>query len=303
MKFARVSLTLGALLVCGALVAQVPAPPPPPAPPAPPAPPEPQMVGKIRTEKRTERLANGSKLWIKNRNGGIRVTGWDREEVVLTAEIRDTERRKIELLVQRKGEDLDIEALFQHPHWTFSFGSVQSPRCEMTLNVPRKLQAHFRTTNGTVSVVAIEGFINCETTNGDIKAREIAGEVHADTTNGTIEAVKLRARIRGGTTNGRIILEDVDGGIRMETTNGSIQARNLDGWDEGISLETTNGSIEMELGKASGELRASNSHGNLEVKLPGAQVIEVSKHSAHLKVPGRNQKITLATTNGSIRVR
>lgn len=303
MKSARTFTTIGALLVCGIMVAQVPAPPPPPPPPAPPAPPEPPMAGNTRTEKRTEKLTFGSKLWVKNRNGAIRVTGWDKEEVSLTAEIRDTERRKIELVVQRKGTDLDIEALFQKPHWTFGLGFVQSPRCEMTLNVPRKLQVHFRTTNGMVSVANLEGFANCETTNGDIRVKEIAGEVHADTTNGTIEAMKLRARIKGGTTNGRIILEDVEGGVKMETTNGSIRARNLDGWDEGISLETTNGSIDVELGKAAGDLRASNSNGSLEVKVPGAQVIEISKHDAHLKIPGRAQKITLETTNGSIRVR
>ena len=300
MKSARTYVTLGAFLICGALVSQVPAPPPPPAPPAPP---ESPMVGNSRTEKRTERLAYGSKLWVKNRNGGIRVTGWDREEVALSAEIRDTERRKIELIVQRKGQDLDIETFFPKAHWTFGFGFVQSPRCEMTLCVPRKLLAHFRTTNGTLSVSAIEGFVNCETTNGDIRIREISGEVSADTRNGIIEAVKLKARIRGGTTNGRIILEDVDGGIRMETSNGSIRAHNLDGWGEGIALETTNGAIDVELGKCSGDLQASNSNGSLDVKLPGAQVIEMSKHEAHVKVPGRTQKITLTTSNGGIRVR
>lgn len=261
------------------------------------------MAGNSRTETRIEKLAFGSKLWVKNRNGGIRVTGWDKEEVALTAEIRDTERRKIELVVQRKGADLDIEASFQQPRWTFSVGFVQSPRCEMTLSVPHKLLAHFRTSNGTLSVSALDGYANCETTNGDIRIREVSGEVHAETTNGTIEAVKLRARLKGGTTNGKIILEDVEGGIKMDTTNGSIRARNLDGWNEGISLETTNGSIEVELGKASGDLWAENTNGSLEVKVPGAQVIEMKKHEARLKIPGGNQKISVSTTNGSIRIR
>ncbi|MFZ1612558.1 MAG: DUF4097 family beta strand repeat-containing protein [Holophaga sp.] len=301
MTRSRAYSILGSLLVCGVLTAQ--APPPPPPPPAPPAPPEPAMTGHSRVEKRTEKLAFGSKLWVKNRNGGIRITGWDREEVALTAEIRDSERRKIELIVQRKGEDLDIEALFQQSSWTFGLGFVQSPRCEMTLSVPRKLQAHFRTTNGTLVVSAIEGFANCETTNGDIRVKEVAGEVHADTTNGTIEARNLRARIRGGTTNGKILLQDVEGGIKMETTNGSIRAQNLDGWGEGITLETTNGSIDVELGKATGEIRAENTHGNMDVRLPGAQTIELTKHSAHLKVPGKPQKIVLDTTNGSITIR
>jgi len=261
------------------------------------------MTGNTRTETRTEKLTFGSKLWVKNRNGAIRVTGWDKEEVALTAEIRDSDRRKIELIVQRKGADLDIEAFFQQPRWTFSIGFVQSPRCEMTLSVPHKLLAHLRTTNGTISVAAVDGYANCETTNGDIRIREVSGEIHAETTNGTIEAVKLRARLKGGTTNGRIILEDVEGGIKMDTTNGSIRARNLDGWNEGISLETTNGSIEVELGKASGHLWAENSNDFLDVKVPGAQVIEMKKHEAHLKIPGSNQKISVSTTNGSIRIR
>lgn len=303
MTTSRAFTLVGSLLVCGILAAQAPPPPMPPLPPAPPAPPEPAMAGHSRTEKRLEKLSFGSKLWVKNRNGGIRVTGWDREEVALTAEIRDSERRKIELVVLRKGDDLDVEALFQQSSWTFGLGFIQSPRCEMTLSVPRKLQAHFRTTNGTLVIAALDGFANCETTNGDIRIKEVAGEVHADTTNGTIEARNLKARIRGGTTNGRIQLQDVEGGIKMETTNGSIHAENLDGWGEGISLETTNGSIDVELGKATGEILAENTHGNLEVRLPGAQTIELTKHRAHLKVPGKAQKIVLDTTNGSITIR
>ena len=290
-------------LVGSALLAQVPPPPPPP--PAPPAPPAP-MVGVdvptgSRVEQRTEKLAYGSKLWVKNRNGGIRVTGWDKEEVALTAQIRDSEKRRVELVLQRKGQDLDIEALFQQPSW--SFGIIISPRCEMSLQVPRKLLGHFRTTNGAVSVERLEGYARCEATNGPILVTDVRGEVLVDTTNGSIEARNLVARIHGSTTNGRIILEDVAGGIRLETTNGSVRARNLDGWGEGIHLESTNGSIEVELGKASGDLLAENSNGSLEVRIPGAQVLEITKHSAHVKVPGRSQSIRLETTNGSIRVK
>lgn len=290
-------------LVGSALLAQVPPPPPPP--PAPPAPPAPMIGVDVpsgsRTEQRTEKLAYGSKLWVKNRNGGIRVTGWDKEEVALTAQIRDSEKRRVELVLQRKGQDLDIEAMFQQPSW--SFGLYISPRCEMTLQVPRRVLGYFRTTNGAVAVEHLEGYARCEATNGAILVADVRGEVQADTTNGPIEARNLAARIKGGTTNGRIVLEDVAGGIRLETTNGSVRARNLDGWGEGIYLESTNGSIEVDLGQATGELMAENSNGSMEVRVPGAQVVEITKHSAHVKVPGRTQQIRLETTNGSIRVK
>jgi len=290
-------------LVGSALLAQVPPPPPPP--PAPPAPPAPSigvdMPSGSRTEQRTEKLAQGAKLWVKNRNGGIRVTGWERDEVALTAQIRDSEKRRVELVLQRKGSDLDIEAVFQQPSW--SFGVYISPRCEMTLQVPHRLLGYFRTTNGTVTAENLDGYARCEATNGSIQVHHIRGEVHVDTTNGPIEARSLAARIKGSTTNGRIVLEDIEGGIHLETTNGSIRARNLDGWGEGIQLESTNGSIEVELGKATGDLIAENSNGSLEVRVPGGQVIEQTKHSARVKVPGRSQSIRLETTNGSIRVK
>lgn len=256
-----------------------------------------------RTETRSEKLAYGSKLWVKNRNGAIKVVGWDREEVALTAQIRDTPKRKIDLVVQRVGSDLDIEAQFQQPVVVFSFGFSPSPRCEMSLSVPHRLLGHFRTTNGPVSVVNLEGYARCETTNGDVLLRDLKGEALAETTNGTLEAYNLKARLKGGTTNGRIRLEDVEGGIQVETTNGGITARNLDGWGEGIRLESTNGGIEVVLGKAAGEIRAENSNGSIDIRVSGATVVESAKHSARVKVPGRDQKITLETTNGGITVR
>jgi hypothetical protein len=260
-----------------------------------------EVPSGYRTEQRTEKLAAGSKLWVKNRNGAIRVSGWDREEVALTAQIRDSDRRRVDLVIQRKGADLDIEASFQQPSW--SFGVYVSPRCEMSLQVPHKLLGHFRTTNGAVSVEHLVGYARCEATNGSIRVVDVRGEVHVDTTNGPIEARQLAARIKGGTTNGSITLDDVAGGIHLETTNGRIHASNLDGWGEGIHLESTNGSIEVELGKATGDLQVENSNGSLELKIPGAQVLELTKHSGHVRVPGRSQTIRLETTNGSIRVR
>ena len=255
-----------------------------------------------RIETRTEPLASGAKLWVKNRNGGITVSGWDKEEVTLTAEIRDTEQRRIELAWQRVGPDLDIAALYQQPRLSLSPGAATSAWCRMTLNVPRRLLGHFRTTNGELRVETVVGYVRCETVNGDIIVEGVAGEVLAETTNGNLEARDLHARLRGGTANGRIVLENVDGLVKVETTNGLIRARNLDGWGEGISLESTNGSIDLELGRASGEILAETANGSIRIKVAGGQVLENGKHRVRVRVPGRSQKIVLSSTNGSIQV-
>jgi DUF4097 and DUF4098 domain-containing protein YvlB len=220
--------------------------------------------------------------------------------VSLVAKIRDNEKRRVNLVVQRKGDDLDIEASFQHPRWFI--GVYISPRCDLYLQVPKKLLGHFRTINGGVTVEDLEGYARCEATNGSIHLSRIKGEVLAETTNGTLEARQLDARIKGSTTNGNITLEEVWGGIQLETTNGRVRARGLNGWGEGIRLESTNGSLDVELGKATGDIVAENSNGSVEVQLPHATSLEVGKHSARVKVPGRSQPIRLETTNGSIRI-
>jgi hypothetical protein len=255
-----------------------------------------------RTETRSESLAYGSKLWVRNRNGAILVTGWDKEEVALSAEIRDSEQRRIDLVLVRTGADLEIEAQFQQPLLSLAQGAAASPWCRMALSVPRKLLGHFRTTNGPISVDSVFGYVRCETTNGDITLAGIQGEVQAETTNGNLEARALHARIRGGTANGRIVLEDVDGQVQLETTNGFIKARNLDGWGEGISLASTNGAIDLELGRATGDLLAENARGSIRIQVAHAQILEQGKHRVQVRVPGRTQKIHLSTTNGSIQV-
>ncbi len=252
---------------------------------------------------RSEKLAPGAKIWVRNRNGDIRVMGWDKEEMHLTAEIRDTDRRRVELAIRPKEGGLDIETLFQEPMWSFSWGVVLSPRCEMTLFVPKQVSGYFRTTNGSLHVSYVEGYARCETTNGDVRVSDASGEIHMATRNGSLEGVDLSARVRATTSNGQVLLANVFGGISAETTNGSIEARNLDGWGEGISFTTTNGSIHVSLGDATGDVSAQSVEGMLDIRLPGARVLETSKQHALLRVPGRMQKIVLRTTNGTITVR
>jgi DUF4097 and DUF4098 domain-containing protein YvlB len=263
----------------------------------------PSIPGITRVLIRTEKLASGSNFWVKNRNGDIYVMGWDKEEIYMSAEIRDTDRRRVELVIQRKNGGLDIETTFQQPFWSFDWGLVASPRCEMTIFVPRKLLGYFRTINGSLFVSYVDGYTRCETTNGDIQVKDVTGEAYVETKNGSVEGRDLEARIKAITTNGQVMLTNVSGKIEAETTNGNILAKNLNGWGEGISLGTTNGSIDIALGDATGEITADSTDGNLDIKIPDAKVITLSKRSARLRIPGRLQKINLKTTNGTITIR
>ncbi len=293
-----------ACLLAGGLVAQTP--PPPPVPPAEPRPWPTQVPPRgagWRVENRIEPLAPGARLLVRNRNGSIRVEGWDREEVRLQAEIRDSDRRRVDVSLQRRGADLEIDAQFQQSSWGFSFGFVATPLCEMTLQVPRKVLGYFVTKNGSVLLRNAEGFARLEALNGDVRVRDFAGELWAESTNGDVEARRLKARVRCNTTSGLIYLEDVEGGIQARSISGFIKARRLDGWGEGISLVTGSGSMDVELGRAAGELFARSGQGTIDVKVPGAQNVESDAHVMRCRIPGRTQKITLESTSGRVRIR
>jgi len=59
----------------------------------------------------------------------------------------------------------------------------------------------------------------------------------------------------------------------------------------------------VELGQAKGELKAENTNGRLDIKLSGVEILNMEKHAAHIRIPGRAQVINLSTTNGAITVR
>jgi len=288
------------MVLASSLLAQVPTAPSE----APEAPSDGQAIpGITRILIRSEKLELGSTLWVRNRNGDIRVVAWEKDEVHLIAEIRDTYRRQVDVSIQPKGNDLDIETVFEQPFLSFDWNLVISPRCEMTLFVPRRLSGHFRTTNGSIFVSYLGGYVRCETNNGDIEIKHFSGEALVETKNGSIEAQDLQARIKAVTTNGQVTLIGVDGGIVAATTHGSIVAKSLDGWGEGISLSTTHGSIDLSLGDATGEISAESADGSLNINLPDAKALEVSKRKTRLRVPGRKQKINLRTTHGTITLR
>lgn len=254
-----------------------------------------------RTLERVEPLAMGAKLWIKQVDGHIALQGWDRPELSLVAEFHDgSAGEKAELEMRAVSEGMEIEV--KVPRHRFVIGFHRSPRCHLTLKVPRRLNVAARSADGNISVRDLEGYARCETADGSIRLENLKGEAYVHTADGNIIARNLNARIKGGTADGRIELEKVEGGIDLKTVDGRIQASGLEGWGEGIRLETVDGSIQVTLGAASGRLEARTGDGSIRNSHPRLEVQEAKEHLLRGRIPGREQEICLHTTAGSIRI-
>ncbi len=259
------------------------------------------MAGSPATETRSAKLAYGAKLWVNQVDGAVRVQGWEKEEVELQATFKESSRgERCQLVMEPKEGGLEIRVIPPEHHLTFGF--YRSAQCHLTLKVPRKLNLAVQSVDGNVEVRDLEGFARCETVDGSILMERIKGEAYTHTVDGHIDVSDLNARLKGGAVDGPIRLRRVEGGIDLHTVDGRIEAEDLNGWGEGIRLSTVDGSIRVKLGGAKGHIEARTSEGRIELNAPTAQVEEQKPHHLRATIPGRDQKITLKTMDGSIRI-
>ena len=233
-----------------------------------------------RTLERVEPLAMGTKLWIKQVDGRIALQGWDRPEVSLVAEFHDGsagEKAELEMRVVPEGMEIEVRV----PRHRFVIGFHRSPRCHLTLKVPRRLNVAARSADGSITVQDLEGYARCETADGNILLENLKGEAYVHAVDGNITARNLKARIKGGTVDGRIELERVEGGIDLRTVDGSIHAT---------------------LGAATGRLEARTTDGAIRQAHAHLQIQEAKEHLLKGRIPGREQEIRLRTVDGGIRI-
>jgi hypothetical protein len=259
------------------------------------------LAAASRTEQKSLPLKAGGALHVSTRNSPIRVEGWDKDEVAVTADIEDSAQRPVRWEMRSQDGGVAVEAVFPENHgWHMGRG----PSCAFTLKVPRSVLGDFKTSNATITAGGFGGTLDFRTSNDAVELENLDGAATVATTNAAITARHLRASLKGSTSNDRIRLEDVDGAVDLSTTNADVEARGLDGHGQGIALRTSNGDMTIDLGRAAGEIHArTSSHESVRVERRQVDLLESGGAEARFRVPGQTQAIELATTNGTITIR
>jgi hypothetical protein len=221
-------------------------------------------------EIREETLAGGNPLDVDaGPNGGIRVRGWERGEILVRARVvghADTEQEARQLVAGVRVDTGGGQVRAQGPergggdrHWAVSYEIMTPQNAQLTLN----------------------------TRNGGISIRDLRG------------SVRFRAR------NGGIKLENVGGEMRGETTNGGLSIDLTgDRWDgSGLDVETQNGGVTLDLpSNYSAELETGTTNGRLNIDFPiSVQGLVGRRLNTTLGAGG--PKIRAMTHNGGVRIR
>jgi hypothetical protein len=241
----------------------------------------PSSVSAFRLERTWERsftVGEGAEFILRNVNGEIAVSSWDRDEIEIHAEIRikgpskskaEELYEKIEFLIDQKEKYLSVEAdLPRIRQVGFLFGNHISITIDYEIRVP-----------GTTD-------LGLTSVNGDIDA----------------EAVRGRFDIR--TTNGSIDLRGMMGAGALKTVNGGVKCRIVEFPKKGrLDIKTTNGNVRLYLPEGvGGSLEAKTVNGGVDLDIPLSKSIKVKRRSISGVLGDGEGKIQIRTTNGGISI-
>ena len=221
-------------------------------------------------EVREDTIGGANPLDIDaGRNGGIRVRGWDRGDVLVRTRIEsyadtDADARRLVsgVRIDTAGGRIRAEGpdtTNRDESWSVSF----------EINVPRTAMLTLNTNNGGISIDDFRG------------------------------SAKFHAK------NGGLTLNNVGGDLRGETTNGGVTVDvSGDHWDgAGLDVETRNGGIRLNLPKGfSAELEAGTTHGGLSIDFPITVQGQIGRHLETTLGSG-GPKLRAITTNGGVTIR
>ena len=202
------------------------------------------------------------------RNGGVSVTGWNHDSLVVKTRIRVTARsqsdareiaRQIKTTIRGSSVDVEGPRNDDDGQWSASLITM----------VPKRTDLRVETSNGPVTVEQVSGEMTLRTSNGPMALRELGGTVNARTTNGPLSISLAGSRWDGS-------------GLEARTTNGPLTISVPESYNARLEAGTTNGPVSLgfpitvvgritrdistNLGSGGATVRATTTNGPLTIR-------------------------------------
>jgi DUF4097 and DUF4098 domain-containing protein YvlB len=201
-----------------------------------------QIRGLTRIDT-TVRLDRGGAVDLSLISGKIRVTGWDRADVKISASIESGYLRfnanssRVSLSV----EDSDNDGRRGRRH-----NDVGDARYDVS--VPRGSRLILEAVSGDVISKGSQGEIEATSVSGDVDVTDGVRTVSAESVSGSVHAASVAGNLRTETVSGDLRAESVTGDVEASTVSGSIRLVGIQSKDvrtESVSGDLTyTGSIE-----------------------------------------------------------
>ena len=201
---------------------------------------------------------------IENMAGSIRVTGWDKAEIVVGGKLGPG-ATGVELSGGQGRTHIEVD----------TEGNPMGVHSDLDVKVPAGSSLRIEGFEASITIAGMTGSVDAETVNGAISLSGGAKEINLQVVNGGVDVSKASGRIRAESVNGAVNVRDSSGELEATTVNGAVSATG--GQWRRVHLETTSGSVRFEGGLAKdGALEAETVSGSVDLLLPASIVASFS---------------------------
>ena len=184
----------------------------------------------------TVRLDRGGAVDLSLISGKIRVTGWDRADVKISASI---ESGLLRFNANSSRVSLSVDDSDEGGRRGRRHNNVGDARYDVS--VPRGTRLILEAVSGDVTSKGSQGEIEATSVSGDVDVTDGVRTVSAESVSGSVQAAQVNGNLRTETVSGELRAENVTGNVEASSVSGSIRLVGIQSKD--VRTETVSGDI------------------------------------------------------------
>jgi DUF4097 and DUF4098 domain-containing protein YvlB len=185
----------------------------------------------------TVKLDRGGAVDLSLISGRIRVTGWDRSDVRISASI---ETGLLQFTANSSRVSLSVEdsdnGSRRGRHRNNDIGDAR-----YDVSVPRGTRLILEAVSGDVMARGSQGEIEASSVSGDVDVTDGVRTVSAESVSGSVHAAQVNGNLRAETVSGDLRMEGVTGDVEASSVSGSLRLAGIQSKD--VRTETVSGNI------------------------------------------------------------
>lgn len=212
-------------------------------------------VAPVQQMDTTFAVNGAEKLEVHNPEGEIRVSGWNRDQIRITADLDDEDGY---VSVGASGKSIRVKT-----KWKYGPSNV-----DYRINVPASMALNLHGVSTDVYIEGVTGEVTVETIEGDIDVQGGSGIINVQTVEGEISVRDVRGTVRASTAEDDITIVNAAGDISAETFEGDIRLEAIN--SENVQGSTLDGDIYYEgTVRDAGGYRLTTHDGDIRMVIPG----------------------------------
>jgi hypothetical protein len=181
----------------------------------------------------TVRLDRGGAVDLSLISGRMRVTGWDRSEVKISASV---ESGYLQFSANSSRVSLSVEDDHDGRGRRHNIGDAI-----YDVSVPRGSRLILEAVSGNVTATGSQGEIEASSVSGNVDVSDGSRSVSAESVSGNAHVARVNGDLRAETVSGNLRVENVSGNVEASSVSGDVRLAGIQSKD--VRAETVSGNV------------------------------------------------------------